>query len=102
MWRKEMDPRDPNPHRKWIASKIVPFGARMVVEKLSCPSPNHQTSEDPTIDVVRILLNDAIIHVPGCDEALGNGTCTLEEFLKSQSYSRNQGEGEWEACFGEN
>jgi hypothetical protein len=103
-WMREMDPREPNPHRKWIASKIVPFAARMTVEKLSCPSPTYRPQDALSdkithVDAVRVLLNDQVLHIPGCNDRLGNGICTLEEFLTSQNYSRNQGEGEWDLCF---
>jgi hypothetical protein len=103
-WTKEMDPREPNPHRKWIASKIVPFASRMVVEKLLCPSSIYGSQDALLgrtiyVDAVRVLLNDQVLNIPGCDSGLGNGICTLEEFLTSQNYSRNQGEGEWDLCF---
>lgn len=90
---KEMDPTNPDPDRKWVASRLVPFTARFIVEKLSCPSSNHTT-----VEAVRFLLNDAVLHIPGCREDLGNGVCTLEEFLETQVYARSGGMGEWEKC----
>jgi hypothetical protein len=45
-----------------------------------------------------MLLNDAILHIPGCSESIGKGVCTLEEFLESQAYARSGGQGEWEKC----
>lgn len=90
---KEMDPTNPDPNRKWVASRLVPFAARLIVEKLSCPSSNNTA-----VEAVRFLLNDAVLHIPGCRETLGNGVCTLEEFLETQAYARSGGMGEWETC----
>lgn len=106
VWKGEMDPRNPDPDRVWIASKLVPFAARMVVERLSCPAPQPQLKhsshskreEPPSVEAVRVLVNDAVVRVPGCGGVL-EGICTMEEFLESQAYARNQGEGEWEKCF---
>ena len=97
---KEMDPAHPDPKRKWVASRLVPFTARLIVEKLSCPSSPHWVPRvnDTAVDSVRVLLNDAILHIPGCSESMGKGVCTLEEFLESQAYARSGGQGEWEKC----
>jgi hypothetical protein len=97
---KEMDPEHPDPKRKWVASRLVPFTARLVVEKLSCPSspPWVSRGNDTAVESVRLLLNDAILHIPGCSEGVGKGVCTLEEFLESQVYARSGGQGEWEKC----
>jgi hypothetical protein len=97
---KEMDPAHPDPNRKWVASRLVPFAARLVVEKLSCPSSPHLAppANDTAVESVRVLLNDAILHIPGCSESVGKGVCTLEEFLESQTYARSGGQGEWEKC----
>ena len=92
---KEMDPANPDPDRKWVASRLVPFAARFVVEKLSCPLSR---TNDTAVEAVRLLLNDAVLHIPGCREDLGSGVCTLEEFLETQSYARNGGRGDWEKC----
>jgi hypothetical protein len=87
---KEMDPTNPDPNRKWVASRLVPFAARFVVEKLSCGRQ--------AVESVRLFLNDALIHIPGCQEALGKGICTLQEFIESQAYSTSMGSGDWEDC----
>jgi hypothetical protein len=117
---KEMDPLNPDPDRKWVASKLFPFSSRLIVERLSCEADNlldvdvegtDDTSDD-TIDpfdidnvnrakakvYVRMLLNDAVIHVPGCSESIGNGICSMEEFVESQAYATSGGGGEWEQC----
>lgn len=99
---KEMDPEKPDPNRKWVASRLVPFAARLVVERLECPNPNTtMEKKSPSIKAMRMLLNDAVVHVPGCQESekiLGNGVCDLDKFVETQAYARNGGVGEWERC----
>ncbi|KAJ7059558.1 phytase [Mycena amicta] len=83
--------------RTWIASRLVPFSGRMVVERLTCQ--RGRTTEQ----AVRILVNDALQPLDFCagqsEEKLGLGVCELTAFVESQSYARNGGEGEWEQCF---
>ena len=99
---KEMDPETPDPNRKWVASRLVPFAARLVIERLECPNPDATLAKkNPTVKAMRMLLNDAIVHVPDCQESeksLGNGVCDLDVFVESQAYARNGGVGEWERC----
>ena len=77
----------PSSKRTWLAAKLVPFSARMVVEKLQCGKT----------EKVRVLVNDALQPLEFCGS--GNGVCTLDAFVKSQSYARNNGEGDFERCF---
>jgi len=84
-----LDPMNPDPDRFWLASHLVPFSSSMVTEKLLC----HGNQES-----VRILLNDAVVPLDVCGGGTG-GICGLNEFVGSQSYARNNGEGDWEKCF---
>lgn len=77
----------PSPKRTWVASHLVPFSARMVVEKLQCGKTQN----------VRVLVDDALQPLEFCGS--GNGICTVDAFVKSQSYARNNGEGDFERCF---
>jgi len=88
---KPLDPKNPNPQRDWRVSQMVPFSARMVTEKLMCDRGTGQ-------DYVRILVNDAVQPLLFCggDE---NGLCELSAFVKSQEYSRADGQGDFEKCF---
>ncbi|KAJ7336943.1 histidine phosphatase superfamily [Mycena albidolilacea] len=89
-----LDPTHPAPRgRTWVASRIVPFGARMIVERLKC--------EETQTRFVRVLVNDAVQPLDFCAEATrkGKGVCELGAFVTSQTYARSGGEGDWEKCF---
>jgi len=69
---------------------MVPFGGRMVVEKLEC------TKVVPAISFVRILVNDAVQPLKFCG-GIG-GLCELHSFVESQWYARHDGNGDFERC----
>ncbi|KAM5542355.1 hypothetical protein V8D89_003814 [Ganoderma adspersum] len=85
---KPLDPTKPDAGRTWRTEKMVPFSARMVTERLSCGDKAS----------VRVLVNDAVMPLEFCG-AKGDGVCTLDAFVESQSYARNDGEGDWKKCF---
>ncbi|KAH9482157.1 3-phytase B [Psilocybe cubensis] len=97
-----LDPTAPDPARTWIASHLTPFSARMVTERLSCgstgPAAGHGQGKIKPQTFVRILVNDALQPLPFCGGDR-NGLCTLDAFVESQSYARNDGEGDFEKCF---
>jgi hypothetical protein len=72
---------------EWKVSKMVPFGGRMVVEKLNCRGE----------DKVRILVNDRVMPSKDCGGV--EGVCSLKLFIRSQVYARNDGQGDFEKCF---
>lgn len=72
---------------------MVPFSGRMVVERLSCGSGG--TGRET---MVRILVQDEVQMLDFCDGD-EDGLCALKAFVESQSYARNNGEGDWEKCF---
>ncbi|THH17127.1 hypothetical protein EW146_g3643 [Bondarzewia mesenterica] len=76
---ESLDPSEPDPERTWITWKLVPFSARMVVEKLQCHAPAK--------DYVRIFVNDAMQTLEFCGGV--TGMCSLHAFVNSQGYSRN-------------
>ncbi|KAF9233784.1 histidine phosphatase superfamily [Melanogaster broomeanus] len=78
--------------RTWFDSKMVPFSGRLITEKMEC------TVDGRRGDYVRILVNDALQPLEFCG-ATGNGLCTLANFVESQHYARNDGEGDWPLCF---
>ncbi|KAK7038073.1 phosphoglycerate mutase-like protein [Favolaschia claudopus] len=83
----------PDARRTWHTHDMVPFSGRMVVEKLKCGEAG---------DHVRILVNDALQPLPFCTserDYLGSSLCTLDAFVESQIYARDNGEGDWERCF---
>ncbi|KLO05907.1 phosphoglycerate mutase-like protein [Schizopora paradoxa] len=78
----------PEKNRTWRAAKLVPFSSRMVAERLSCGGETF----------VRVFVNDAIQPLEFCD-AKSDGLCNLRNFVHSQSYARNDGEGDFEKCY---
>ncbi|KAF8581012.1 phosphoglycerate mutase-like protein [Ramaria rubella] len=86
--RAALDPARPDPNRTWLASHLVPFSARLVTEKLMCDGS----------ESVRMLMNDAVVPLEICG-AGQDGVCTLDAFVRSQAYARNNGEGDWQKCF---
>jgi hypothetical protein len=94
---KPLDPCRPDRKRTWITSQLVPFSGRMVVERLTCAADfRFQRSESGIF--VRILVNDALQPLEFCG-AGSDGLCALDAFVESQSYARNDGEGDFERCF---
>ena len=79
--------------RTWKDSQMVPFSGRMITEKLECRGRGNRGGES-----VRVLVNDAIQPLAFCG-AQGDGLCTLANFVESQDYARNNGEGDWALCF---
>lgn len=90
----DLDPTQPDKARTWKDSLMVPFSGRMIVEKLACNGSGKQG------EYVRVLVNDAIQPLAFCG-ASGDGMCALTDFVESQSYARNNGEGDWALCFSE-
>jgi len=95
-----LDPSMPDPKRTWITSRLTPFSARMVTERLSCITSggNDHGHIAQTGVYVRILVNDVLQPLKFCG-ADKNGLCTLSDFVSSQGYARNNGEGDFEKCF---
>ena len=91
-----LDPTKLDPGRTWITSHLTPFSGRMVTERLSCLIPGSRRAQ--TSVFVRILVNDALQPLKFC-EANQDGMCELDAFVESQSYARNDGEGDFEECF---
>ena len=92
---QKLDPKNPSPLRTWIASKLVPFSARMVVERLEC-------FEVPDLPLpkgafIRIFVNDAIQPLEFCGGV--GGLCELHAFMESQWYARHDGDGDFQKCY---
>ncbi|KAM0354064.1 hypothetical protein ACHAPU_001099 [Fusarium lateritium] len=70
---------------------VVPFAARMYVEKLECGSNREQKGEE----YVRVLVNDRVMELDTCggDEY---GRCKLEDFVESLAFARRG--GNWDRC----
>lgn len=83
-----LDPSRPDPKRSWVASRLVPFAARMITEKLMCGKTEY----------VRVFVNDARQPLKFCG-AGEDGLCELGAFVASQVYARHDGNGDFEKCF---
>ena len=81
--------------RNWVASEMVPFSSRMVVEKLSCSGRRQEVKED--VEFVRVLVNDALQPLRFCGAK--QGLCTLDAFVESQKYARHSGDGDFAKCY---
>ncbi|KIK96092.1 hypothetical protein PAXRUDRAFT_826324 [Paxillus rubicundulus Ve08.2h10] len=88
----DLDTKHLDTERTWFDSSMVPFSARLITEKLECKLNGRRG------EYVRILVNDALQPLEFCGAA-GNGLCTLDNFVNSQHYARNNGEGDWARCF---
>ncbi|EMD39464.1 hypothetical protein CERSUDRAFT_45367 [Gelatoporia subvermispora B] len=84
-----LDPREMDVDREWVASRMVPFSARMVVERLEC---KHEGA------AVRIFVNDALQSLGFCGK--GNGVCSVDKFVESQEYARSEKSAEdFKRCY---
>ncbi|RMD43564.1 hypothetical protein DV735_g1579, partial [Chaetothyriales sp. CBS 134920] len=108
----------------YSTSWLVPFGARMYVEKMACAAPafgagprdgahgkfgrsnawnawnpwagaNAPSSSSPQ-ELVRVIVNDRVIPLIGCG-ADHLGRCTVDSFVESLSFARSG--GHWDECF---
>ncbi|KAL1748694.1 histidine phosphatase superfamily [Schizophyllum fasciatum] len=80
------DPARPDASRTWRAARLVPFSARMVTERLACGDAAY----------VRVLVDDALQPLEFC--GAGDGRCTVDAFVESQAYARNNGNGDFDKC----
>lgn len=101
-------PRDEN--REWLASHMVPFSARMVVERLSCSAEYAQDQSDSlsgSETFVRIFVNDELQPLGFCHHhhdllsywERKHGLCTLDNFVASQAYASRSGDGDFNKCY---
>ena len=84
----------------WVASRMVPFSARLVVERLACDMPGPDDDEGEEGEYVRVFVNDEAQEMEFCGgtEEKG-GMCELGRFVESQAYARHSGYGDFGRCF---
>ncbi|EPS35902.1 hypothetical protein H072_10637 [Dactylellina haptotyla CBS 200.50] len=73
---------------KFNVAELVPFASRMYVEKLKC--------EGEKEELVRILINDRVMELKGCDEKK-YGACSIGDFVEMLKWARNG--GNWNECW---
>lgn len=93
---QNLDPTNPDPNRTWRASFIVPFSSHIVFERLSCTTSSQ--GKKGTETKLRILAQDEVQHLDFCGTD-SDGLCALDAFVESQSFARNNGNGDFEKCF---
>lgn len=97
---RPLDPRHlPTPDhpagQTWVASRMVPFSARMVVERLECVNVEHGRVGEGAY--VRVLVNDQEQPLEFCGGK--GGLCALEKFVESQTYAQRGGGGDFDKCY---
>ncbi|ERS96790.1 hypothetical protein HMPREF1624_06999 [Sporothrix schenckii ATCC 58251] len=83
---------EPEDMRGYASSWVVPFGARMYVEKMVCGGDKESSNDE----FVRILVNDRVMPLQSCG-ADQLGRCRLSRFIDSLAFARNG--GLWDDCF---
>ncbi|GME86728.1 unnamed protein product [Ambrosiozyma monospora] len=76
----DLDKNDISFHRAFKYSDIVPLGARLLTERLSCQ--NATSGETGTY--VRLLLNDQVFPIPNCADGPGF-SCPLDDYVELAS-----------------
>lgn len=109
----------PDPHRRFLVSRITPFGARLVTEVIGCTSsdpvanPYHSAvysqsangynAANATHKFIRQRLNNGILPSDtirgGACKGRTDGMCSLSSFLRSQENSTSLANYQY-ACFG--
>ena len=72
----KLDPKRPDPNRRYRASRVTPFGARFAFEVIDCGD------ESPWI---RAKINEAIVPLnqhQGCTKPRPDGLCPLTQFVQ--------------------
>ena len=95
------DPELPTTHvakdRVWKTSSVMPMGARIILERLTCPSPTLDDKTQPSDKYVSININDKVKPLPYCRSGPGF-SCPLAEFT-SHVQRRGQEVGDFgEMC----
>lgn len=74
---------DAIPRRWFHLSRIAPFGARFVFERL--------VDKKRGTKYVRILINDAVVplNFPECGRYAWAGLCELDAFVEAQAYAQD-------------
>ncbi|GAA5890915.1 hypothetical protein JCM6882_008855 [Rhodosporidiobolus microsporus] len=85
----------PSEGQQWVTSEIVPFGGKLVTERLKCGGREGE--------YVRFLINDQLqtSHPYLCPSAdPTTGLCAISELVESEpvKYLREGGRGDWEKC----
>ncbi|KAF3916049.1 hypothetical protein ABW21_db0203366 [Orbilia brochopaga] len=109
----------PDPPRKFITSRLIPYGARIVTEVVGCSSNNPAAvhskrqayyqgqygynASDSTHKFIRMRLNNGILPVAsirgGACSDRSDGLCEMQQFLQSQANATALANYQY-VCFG--
>lgn len=89
--------------RVWVSSWLVPFAARLVVERYTCAAifgGLKATGEATTKEWVRIVNNDRVIPIQNCTirAQAGTGLCRLDAFVQGLEYVKSGAADDWAKC----
>ncbi|CED85258.1 Multiple inositol polyphosphate phosphatase [Phaffia rhodozyma] len=92
---ENLPPKGPPPvPSPFIVSSVVPFGARIVFERLTCGAPSNFAKDDNIF--LRTFVNDVVQKT----SENPSGLVSLKNFLKSEHVRFGQSGGNWaEKCF---
>ena len=93
----KLEAKNPDKNRRFRASAIVPFGARIALELMDC------AKEKEIVPFIRIKINDAVVPLDegqGCEKR-PDGLCAKSAFEKHLKDSIEASHYEL-ACFGKN
>lgn len=73
--------------RQWKSSQVLPMGARLSLERMSCRKAGGKDDSDEVY--IRINMNDKILQLPGCKAGPGplEGRAERISFLRQQGKS---------------
>ena len=93
-----LDPTNPDDNRTYRASRVTPFGARLVFEVLDCNQDQNSTQ------YIRAKLNEAVVPLDGSQgcQARPDGLCKLNDFVQNLQQHAYKSSHFDVACFGTN
>ena len=92
-----LHPTKPDPHRRYRASRVTPFGARVVFEIMDCKGKESS-------QYIRVKINGAVLPLDedqGCKKRK-DGLCKLHDFISYQKEHAYKASKFNLACFGKN
>jgi hypothetical protein len=75
----DLDPKDKDDNRIWIASRFTSMRGTISFERMTCSTTCKNSGLEKNETFVRIQLNDAVYRLPGCHNGPGQ-SCALEKY----------------------
>lgn len=77
--QSDLDPKDKDDNRIWIASRFTSMRGTIAFERMTCSTTCKNSGLEKNGTFVRIQLNDAVYRLPGCHNGPGQ-SCALEKY----------------------